>query len=191
MESAFSKWANGLDHNAVDLWRESLAQLRQLHGDVWNGVRFFWTVNGIFIAAAFTVLSKNKTSFPSVSLSVLCLITSTLLTAVGLYILRKHRKYYISMLLKKTLIEIELGFTKHALSPGVNAAFPWVVETKYHEEMLRDPGDWLKKQVFRPGTISDKLRIVYVSMIAIDAVLIVAIAVMYISGVIHGGTPIP
>ena len=37
-ETNFKTWTDGLDSKAFDLWREAMAQLRQLHGDVWNGV---------------------------------------------------------------------------------------------------------------------------------------------------------
>ncbi len=35
------EWFENLDHVALETWREAMAQLRKLHGDVWNGVRFF------------------------------------------------------------------------------------------------------------------------------------------------------
>ena len=47
----FILWIKKLDKNAINLWKESLANLRQLHGDIWNGVRFFLTINGIIVAA--------------------------------------------------------------------------------------------------------------------------------------------
>jgi hypothetical protein len=34
----------------IDIWRESINNLRTLHNDVWNGVRFFLTLNAIYLA---------------------------------------------------------------------------------------------------------------------------------------------
>ena len=60
-ESGLRTWAKGMDSNGLNLWREAMAQLRQIHGDVWNGVRFFLTVNGIVIAAAFGIAKLQDT----------------------------------------------------------------------------------------------------------------------------------
>jgi hypothetical protein len=37
-----------------------MTNLRQLHGDVWNGVRFFLTVNGILLAGVVGLLKLNE-----------------------------------------------------------------------------------------------------------------------------------
>lgn len=61
---SFDEWMKKFGENGVnkfDLWREAMAELRQLHGDVWNGVRFFLTINGIIIAAIFAVFSRYWT----------------------------------------------------------------------------------------------------------------------------------
>jgi hypothetical protein len=107
-ESGLKAWATGLDPNALNLWREAMAQLRQLHGDVWNGVRFFLTVNGIVIAAAFGISKlQDKDVLTGVLIASLAAV-GIIVTLIARTILAKHRDYYLGILIRKTLIEREL-----------------------------------------------------------------------------------
>jgi hypothetical protein len=64
------------------------------------------------------------------------------------------------MLLRKTLIEKELGFYDVLLS-GVDLTFPWKVPKKFVHELVQDPKKWTRDQLFRKGTVSRRLLYVY------------------------------
>lgn len=51
----FRTWVATLDPSRLTLWQEAMAQVRELHGDVWNGVQFFLSVNGIILAAILAI----------------------------------------------------------------------------------------------------------------------------------------
>jgi hypothetical protein len=159
----FHEWIAGLDGNALSVWREAMAQLRQLHGDVWNGVRFFLTVNGIIVAAIFALYRIEGGTVTGVIISVLAGL-GLFLTAVADRILAKHRQYYLEMLLRKTLLEKELGFYESNIA-GVDLSFPWKVDAKDLDE-IRDSEKWKTDQSWRPGTISRLLKVTYRVFIA-------------------------
>ena len=103
--SEFGPWANSLEPNAVNIWREAMTQLRQLHSDVWNGVRFFLTLNGIIIAAFVAFIKEHLTQPTTWSwLPVVFLPTfGLLITLIAKQILKKHRDHYLNMLLTRII----------------------------------------------------------------------------------------
>jgi len=165
--------------NKFDLWREAMAELRQLHGDVWNGVRFFLTVNGIIVAAIFAVFAHYLTSQADVKAPILA-GTIVILAGIGLFltviavrILRKHRDYYLSILLLKTFLEKELGFYELDFQ-GINLSFPWKVDEEFVQKALKRPDKWMTSQRWRRGTISRILWMTYWFFIVLYVVAIIA-----------------
>lgn len=179
MDESVAAWAKGIEKNAIDIWRESLTQLRQLHGDVWNGVRFFLTVNGVVVAGVAALMRLDSASLGITCLSVFTAAIGIAVTLVALFILKRHREYYTQMLLRKTLLERALGFWDMKIQ-GIALAFPWWVDGKFHEEMLQDPTKWVRAQLFRSGTISYWLRTTYFSAIGVHVLLIIIIVLRYV-----------
>jgi hypothetical protein len=174
-------WIRQQDPIAIDLWREALAQLRQLHGDVWNGVRFFLTVNGIIIAALFGLAqSESPTFLTGVLLSVLAFL-GLFVTLVAHSILAKHRDYYLQMLLRKTLIEIQLGFYQQKVA-CIDLSFPWNVDKQSISSVLADPHRWLVAQKRRKGSITRSLFHVYEGVVAVYVLSILAIGYGFYCG---------
>jgi hypothetical protein len=179
---SFDEWMKKFGENGVnkfDLWREAMAELRQLHGDVWNGVRFFLTVNGIIIAAIFAVFARYWTPQGDEKSHILA-GTIVILSGIGLFltviavrILKKHRDYYLNMLLLKTLLEKELGFYEPDFQ-GIDLSFPWKVEHKSVDKALKEPDKWITSQRWRRGTISRMLWMTYWFFIALYGVAIIA-----------------
>jgi hypothetical protein len=176
----FDKWVDkfGEADSKLNLWREAMSQLRQLHGDVWNGVRFFLTVNGIIIAALFAVVTCYLTSEASVKVYMLMgtvgivAVGGLLLTIIAVKILKKHRTYYLNMLLVKTLLEKELGFYEINYQ-GIELAFPWKIDKEFNDIELQRPDRWLIRQMWRSGTISRLLWLTYWSFIVLYAAMII------------------
>lgn len=148
----FNSWTSNLNANSIDLWREAMAQLRQLHSDVWNGVRFFLTINGIILASMIALFGLGS----SLTIALLVLVLAGVglfFSWVGIKILGHHRRFYTGMLLRKTLLEKELGFYDVCLH-GVDMAFPWSVDGKYVQHLIANADEWQKEQARRRGTIS-------------------------------------
>lgn len=170
----FRKWLNSLTKNEFDLWREAVAQLRQLHGDIWNGVKFFLAVNGIIVAAIATVFKDGDESQSFAVISTLA-VTGLLLTIVALGILKRHRTYYLDMLLKKSLIEKELGFYDIVIE-STELSFQWnVPKEKLHQ--LRVPETWKKSEMWRRSSIAFRLLAAYWFLIVIYALMLILLLV--------------
>lgn len=179
MSNPFVEWTNGLKREQIDIWRESLAHLRQLHNDVWNGVKFFLTINGILLAAIAALMRDAREVR---YLLVLCVAAIGLaVTIIARQILTRHREYYLQMLIRKTLIEDALGFNTKLLR-GVDVVFPWSPLTS-PEDLSTQPHQWLKEQIRRRGTISKRLFLIYEG----TAVVHILIAILAGTGALAGG----
>src|SRR4051812_8310244 len=98
-------WMENLNPGKVQIWREAMAHLRHLSDEVLRGMKFFLTING-FIMVLFVTFMVIHSTLVLFLLAMLGL----LLTLVARYILKRNRVYYLQMLMKKTLLEKELGF---------------------------------------------------------------------------------
>lgn len=89
----------------IDIWREAINNLRTLHNDVWNGVRFFLTLNAIFLAGM-SALARGLPSSKMLAYIIVALgVAGFLFSLVARNIFSNQRYNYIEMLLLKTLIE--------------------------------------------------------------------------------------
>lgn len=167
----------------IDVWREAVAQLRQLHGDVWNGVRFFLSVNAVLFAGMAALARELPDSGLHACLIAILAVAGSCGTIVARGILRGHRDYYLQMLLLKTLIEDDLGFYKAKFArTEVDMSFPWKVDAEYVPRMRDDPTRWRNEQRWRNGTISLKLRYMYDGVLILHGLaLLLALATVYIA----------
>jgi hypothetical protein len=178
------QWLNGLrsgESLELTLWQEALEQTRQLHNDVWHGVMFFFTLNGVLLAAVFAIAVSQAGFLLRAALSLLLAALGLFVTAIGLQVFRKHRRYYVEMLLRKTLIEHELGFYDVLLS-GEDLSFPWKVDRQFLARLLDNPQTWVNDHQFRPGTNSRWLLWIYWGLIALYAGVLVAIVLLALVG---------
>jgi hypothetical protein len=161
-------WMNSLNSGSLNLWRESMANLRQLHNDVWNGVRFFTTVNGILLAAMAATFKLGQGSiFPS-SFALMIAVLGTGVTLIAREILHRHRRHYLDMLLRKTLIEHALGFYE------VDLSFPWSVPANDLPKLRENPKEWIQDRMNHEETITHRLFRVYDCTIAVWLLAIIA-----------------
>ena len=164
--------APGLEH-----WREAMAHLRHLDQEVWVGLRTFLPANG-FLCLAIVALFGFAAPGARTNWLVLVLAVAGLgLTLIGRYILRRHRVYYLQMLLKKCLLERELGLYDTKLcNSTTDLAFPWRLTPAVVEDLRREPEAWVEKSIRGPGTIARYQFLLY------DALLVLYAAALLLSG---------
>jgi hypothetical protein len=187
MASTLREFVIALDKPTVDFWREALSNLRQLHNDIWNGVRFFLTVNGIVIAGFAALLRSPDHDYVQAGMLLLLLATGIFLTIQARSILVRHRGYYLGMLIRKTLIEKQLGFYDFLLSedledPRIDLSFPWQVDHQFLSEFSRDIAKWHSEQEKRPGLITTTLFRIYDVTLGLYAVLGLGVAALLYVG---------
>lgn len=175
--SGFVAWASALDAQALSIWREAMANLRQLHGDVWNGVTFFLTVNAVLVAALATLygtwLARGPVA-PSGPLWIMLFLSAIglLFTWQAMLILSRHREYYLSMQLLKSLIEKDLGFYEMMMGQ-TDLSFPSKVAAEHLPRLYGEPTEWLRDRKWRLTSITARLHLVYWGVVVIHVVIMV------------------
>lgn len=186
-ETALKEFIDNLDKPCVDFWREALSNLRQLHNDIWNGVRFFLTVNGIVLAGFSALLRGSQHNYVHGVMLLFLPLIGFAVTMQARSILSRHRSYYLSMLIRKTLIEKQLGFYDFSLcelpdGQHIDLSFPWHVDRKFLAEFSKDVTQWRKDQQKRPGLISTILFNIYNCVLALHIILACAIGILLYTG---------
>ena len=153
------------------IWREAMAQLRQLNNDMWNGVRFFLTINGVIIVAIYTI-AFSFSSLNNLYFILPLAVIGFVLTIISFFILRKQRDYYINMLKTKTLLEKDLGLCE--IIDDIYLSFPWNIEKKFIDEMIKND-NWKTEHRWRIGTISHLLMLTYLFVFIIYSIIIICI----------------
>src|SRR5213596_2776047 len=117
MDEQFCKWlSEPLKKEAVNVWREAMAQVRRLSDDVWNGLRFFLSFNAILIAACVAVTRLQRINAPAAIILGILAVVGLTVTILARKIMITQRDYYLRMLFKKALFEEQLGFYDTKLS---------------------------------------------------------------------------
>ena len=137
MQSDFESWMNELKSKPVafELWREVISHLRYTHDDIWNGVRLFFTINGIIIAGVLAVWKWKGYIAEEGIIVVIITAVGLVLTIQALMILKKNRKNFVRMQVLRGLLENELGFYDNELG-GVKLLFPWGPDTEKYQKKL-------------------------------------------------------
>jgi hypothetical protein len=171
-------WMEKMNPASVQIWREIMAHLRHLSDDVLKGMKFFLAING-FIVALFVTFMVVHSSLVLFVLAALGL----LLTLVARYILRRNRIYYLQMLMKKTLLEKELGFYDVKFSGAqVDLALPWRLSPETVTVIKEDPEKWVEAQIRSPGTIVRWYFLIYEVVIGVYSLLLISLVFSWISG---------
>ncbi len=138
-------------------------------------MQFFLTVNAIIIAAIFTIFQLDKTAFDIravIAIGFLSLVGITL-TAMALRILHGHREFYLGVLVRKSLLEKELGFYDTTIR-GVDLSLPWSIASQDLAELIQDPSGWQRRWLWR-GKVTPFLRYTYLVIIAIYVLISAAL----------------
>lgn len=154
-DKAFINWAKNLDREPVNVWREAMAQVRRLSDDVWNGLRFFLSFNGIIIAAFAALLRLQGINRRTIVALLLLVVLGVLITALARKVMTKQRTYYLEMLLKKSLLEKRMGFYNTTIS-GQDLSFVWAVSVEELDDIQtkNDAQRWLRSKVRGRNTIT-------------------------------------
>jgi len=166
-----------LDANALIIWQKAIDQLSHLSDDVWNGVRFYWTLNGIVLTLMLAVYQLFDDMLPKLIAISLLLAIGSIFAIHSYVIFVKQRRNYVEMLLYITLLEMKLGFYKISLLESqledhTVLSFPWKVPLMYIDGLKSHPVNWKKKQLWRTTTISRHLRIINISFLLLYLLLI-------------------
>ena len=141
----------------MQCWRDAITLLLELNREVWRGFAFFLGANGFIVALVLLFGGQSNSAWFVISF----LLFGLGRTLVGRYVLRRNRVYYLQMLLKKSLLEKELGFYEVRFSgTETDLAFPWRVTPEVVAQMKEAPEAWIAEQVRGPGTIARWLFII-------------------------------
>src|SRR6185295_3513175 len=92
------------------------------------------------------------------------------LTLAGRFMLRRHRIYYLEMLAKKSLLEMQLGFyEKKFAGSDVDFALPWRLKPEVVTEISKNFDGWVQKSIRSRGTMARAYFLIYEALIAIYA----------------------
>lgn len=153
-----------------------MAQLRRLSDDVWNGLRFFLSFNGILIGAALAIFKLQPFDRNTAIVLAILSVFGLLITLAARMILNRQRDYYNQMLLRKSLIEDDLGFYQTKVS-DTDLSFPWKVEADDLSAIRNAPSLWLKDQKHRKRSITRLLFIIYEALIVFYLIALVILLI--------------
>lgn len=172
------QWMVENQQKPAELWREILYQLRQLSTDVWNGVRFFVTVNVVILGGMAAVANQQPRGWATAILLVSLTLLGSLFTLVARAILEKQREYYLQVLVKKVLFEEEVGLYDVTLSGvGIDLSLPWTIGREEVQAIKADHSRWRSARKRARGTITRHLFHVYEGMLVVYGLVLVAVAV--------------
>jgi len=172
----FSEWiTEGKNYeHAMGIWKEAMAQLRNLHNTNWNGAQTFFATNALIIGVigllSRPVIENTVQGFRFRFLLLLILLLSLLGFWLAFYnfrLLGSHRAHYNQMLGLKTLMELHLGFYNIHLDENqkINLAFPWWVDqlhvNKDTSELRNSPEKWIRGRICGTNSATSKLAAIY------------------------------
>jgi hypothetical protein len=153
-------WAHGLDANLLNIWRDTLAQQRQLSSDVWHGIMFFVAVNGALVAGGVTLVRSGTRDQVTASLLLGLALLGVTIVWLAKRLMKKQRDYYLEVLFKKAIIERALGF--YAVGPStMNLVLPWNITRQHLEAAEQNFASWQRRRRYASGTVTHDLKRVY------------------------------
>jgi hypothetical protein len=162
----------------LQIWREAMAQLRHLNDDVWRSIALFLSLNVVNLGATGILFRTAHGKLTSVLLAIFISVGFAL-TLAAHYLLRRHRVYYLQMLAKKSLLELELGLYEAKLCGSeIDIAFPWRLGPQVVAEIKADSEKWIQKSIRSVGTIAGIYFLAYEVLLVLYALL--ALMLLYI-----------
>lgn len=175
-------WARALDPQLLSVWRDALAQERQLSSDVWHGVMFFVAINGGLLAGIITLVRAGERDIVTGVLILLLSLLGFVIVLLAMGLLDRQRDYYLEMLFKKAVIDRALGLYGDATAQR-DLVFPWGLRLEDLANAEEDFTKWQRERRYGRGTITRLLRSVY----NLSAVSYVLAALLTIWGILCGG----
>jgi uncharacterized protein YjeT (DUF2065 family) len=162
MNENFSTNLEGLKGTDVQIWREAITQLRHLSDDVLQGLRIFLGMNVVLLIGLVVLGVIDPCGMGSGILCALLSLAGVFLTAAGRYVLKRNRIYYLEMLGKKSLLEMDLGFYQRKLGGSeTDLALPWRLKPEVVAEIARNFDAWVQKSIRSKGTIARVYFLIY------------------------------
>lgn len=168
--------------NRDERWRlyEHALALVDRHIDrQWSLTQFFILLNASVIGGAIALLQMGKEPVAR-GLVVLAFLGGCGLSVAGIRAMSQAKKYYRTMMVKKTLLERELGLLKpffgaEATQAGIRS-LGGVATRKKVDEMLRDVDGYVRPRV-RRGSITDWSRWTLAGFLVFDLAAAIAVSV--------------
>jgi hypothetical protein len=162
----------------LQLWREAMTQLRHLSDDVFKSVALFMGLNVLLLTMA-VVLTLVDLS-PCRWLGAFVCVLGSALTLAARFLLKRHRIYYLEMLAKKSLLEMQLGLYERRLAgTDVDSALPWRLKPEVVSEIAKDFDGWVQKSIRSSGTMARIYFWMYEGLIAIYGAGLICAAIQY------------
>ena len=130
-----------------------MAQLRHLSDDVFKSVALFLGLNVLIFGAVIplTILGTHGAS----RLCALVSVAGIALTLAAHFMLRRHRVYYLEMLAKKSLLEMQLGFYDRKFAGSeADFALPWRLKPEVVSQISKNFDGWVQKSIRSKGTMA-------------------------------------
>lgn len=161
---------------SIQIWRESLAHLRHLSDEVYKGMKLFLAINGVILV----LITANAGLQSGVAIFIFALL-GIFITLVARYILKRHRVYYLQMLIKKTLLEQELGFYDVKFEgTQEDLALPWRLTLQTISLIKADTEKWIEAQISGPGTIVRWLFHIYDVLLGFYGLILVGVLIAWV-----------
>lgn len=165
----------------LELYRIAIEEYRFEVRLNWDRTSYLLTLNSVILGAAAGLIQWQDTGGPSRAASVLVVVVGLIgifAAWLGLETQSKGKEYYDRTILKKTLLEGDLGLLAPRPGFGTANANRSVVTTHGMREvaaMLSDPDAWLGQKRFRlfRRTIVAYTGWLFVAFVVLDAGLIV------------------
>src|SRR4051794_21671680 len=115
-----------LTDSQVQIWREVMTQLRHLSDDVFKSVALFTGINLVILCGEFAAMTGACRIHRLIWVCIVIALCGITVTLAARFMLKRHRIYYLEMLVKKSLLEKELGLYERRLAgSAVDWALPW------------------------------------------------------------------
>lgn len=187
---SISNWLTDHEQKPAELWREILGQLRQLSTDVWNGVRFFVTVNAVVLGATFSVANQQPRGGVTAAILFALGLLGLFFTLAARRILQRQRAYYLKILAQKVLFEEEVGLYDIGLAGSdLHLSVPWSVEKVHLEEIKKNPEEWERVRARASGTVTRILFLIYDGVLIVYLVLLLTFAWAFFAGTFRQEQP--
>jgi hypothetical protein len=160
----------GLSEPDLQLWREAMTHLRHLSDDVFKSVALFTGLNLALLAGIAFLMAAEAHGTKAIWICAFACLSGIALTFAGRFMLRRHRIYYLEMLAKKSLLEMQLGFYDRKLTgTEVDLALPWRLKPEVVGEIARNFDGWVQKSIRSKGTMAQVYFLIYEAMTLIYA----------------------
>ena len=139
----------------IQIWREAMEHLRHLNDDVWKTFALYLSLDVALLLSMSALIIFMPTAPRGLVVLLILDLGGLVLTIGGRYLFKRHRIYYLQMLAKKTLLELQLGFyATHLADSTMDLSFPWRLTPEVAAEIARDPAQWVAKSIRSPGTMA-------------------------------------